>query len=117
MGSSRPITPLLSWAERQTRGDESQEEEPSAELPASEKSTYPERAPDEHPAVVRQRGCVTVPRRDLHHFFLQLHQPRRGLRPFCRGVAPQGAFIVAAKGVDLQAESETVRMGPGGATA
>ena len=110
MGSSKPITPLLSWVERQTRGRESQKQQPSAELPASEKATYPERTPDKNPAVLRQRGCVTVPCRDLHHLFLQLHQPRRGLRPFCRGVAPEGAFIVAAKAVDLQIKSETVRI-------
>lgn len=83
MGSSKPITPLLSWVERQTRGHESQKQQPSAELPASKKSTYPKRTPDKNPAVLCQRGRVTVPCRDLHHLFLQLHQPRCGLRPFC----------------------------------
>lgn len=72
MGSSKPITPSLSW-ERQTWGRELQKEQLSVELPASESPTYPERAPDKDPAILRQCGCVTVPCRDLHHLLRQLH--------------------------------------------
>lgn len=64
--------------------------------------TDPESAPDENCSVFCKSSGVAVSCRHLHHLLVQRHLPRNHLRRLLCCFPAEGAFIVAAKSVDLK---------------
>lgn len=64
--------------------------------------TDPESTPDENCSVFCKSSGVAVSCRHLHHLLVQHHLPRNRLRPLLCCFPAEGAFIVAAKSIDLK---------------